>query len=146
TTGGESLALIPAGTEMELLGVNEARDWAYVQYQAPQSTVTGWMSTLYTTFQRNGLSVSFERLQELNALNIISDEQRGSVVTTGQATASVATDLRNVVAGEVVGLNADANLHLRRLPSEQGESLTLLPNGTVFVVNGRSTDDLWLQV
>ncbi|MFN8448868.1 MAG: hypothetical protein U0521_09815 [Anaerolineae bacterium] len=34
---GDPLALVPAGTQMELLGVNEDRDWVFVRYTAPQS-------------------------------------------------------------------------------------------------------------
>ncbi len=146
STSGESLALVPAGTQMEFVGVNETRDWVYVRYQAPQSTVTGWLSIEYVTLQRNSQSVDFDRLLELNELSVIGDDQRGNVVTTGQATSSIADALRNVVAGQVVGLNADANLHLRRSDNEQAESLTLLPNGTQMIVNGRSVDDTWLQV
>jgi uncharacterized protein YgiM (DUF1202 family) len=58
----------------------------------------------------------------------------------------VVEDLRNVVAGTVIGLNPDANLHLRRYDNEQAESLGLLPNGATLVVNGRGLDDLWYQV
>jgi uncharacterized protein YraI len=143
---GESLALIPAGTQMELVGVNEARDWVFVRYTAPQSTVSGWVSAGFVTFQRNNAAVDFDRLQELGVLNTVSEDQRGAVVTSGQATSPVAEDLRDVVAGEVTGLNPDANLHLRRRNNEQAESLALLPNGTMMVVTGRSTDDLWYQV
>ncbi|MCC6801331.1 MAG: DUF4397 domain-containing protein [Anaerolineae bacterium] len=143
---GESLALVPAGTQMELLGVNEDRDWVFVRFTAPQSTVTGWTSTNFVTFQRNNSAVDFARLELLGELNTISTDQRGSVVTSGQTGPTVAEDLRDVVAGEVVGLNPDANLHLRRYNNDQAESLALLPDGTMMVVTGRSTDDLWYQV
>jgi uncharacterized protein YgiM (DUF1202 family) len=131
---------------MELLGVNEDRDWVYVRYTAPQSVVEGWVSAGFVTFQRNNAAVDFDRLQELGALNIVSEDARGSVTTSGQATSAVTEDLRDVVAGEVTGLNPDANLHLRRRNNEQAESLALLPNGTMVVVTGRSTDDAWYQV
>ncbi len=145
-TAGESLALIPAGTQAEFVGVTDARDWVFVRYTSPDSTVTGWVSIEFVTFQRNGVSVDFDRLQELNELTILDGTQRGAVTSTGQPTAGTAPDLRNVVAGEVIGLNADANLHLRRIASEQGESLALLPNGTTLVVTGRTEDSTWLQV
>ncbi len=145
STAGESLALVPAGTQMEFVGVTEARDWDFVRYQAPQSTVTGWISNNYVTLQRNGQSVTFDRLMELGELSILTEDQRGSVVTTGQAQPSVADSLRNVVAGTVFNLNADANLHFRRNDNDQSESLALLPNGTQIIVSGRSPDDTWLQ-
>ena len=101
----------------------------------------------FVTFQRNNQAVDFDRLQELNELNILDDTQRGGVFTTGQpANSGVSSDLQNVVAGEVTGLNAGANLHLRRTPSESGESLALLPNGSTVVVTGRIEDSTWLQV
>lgn len=143
---GESLALVPAGTQMELLGVNEDRDWVFVRYTAPQSTVTGWVSTSFVTFQRNNEAVDFDRLALLGELTTTDTAQRGSVVTSGQPESSVAEDLRDVVAGEVTGLNPDANLHLRRNNNDQAESLALLPDGSMMVVTGRSTDDLWYQV
>lgn len=143
---GESLALVPAGTQMELLGVNEDRDWVFVRFTAPQSTVSGWTSTNFVTFQRNNAAIDFDRLELLGELNVISTDQRGSVVTSGQTGPAVADDLKDVVAGEVVGLNPDANLHLRRFNNDQAESLALLPDGTMMVVSGRSTDDLWYQV
>jgi uncharacterized protein YraI len=146
TTEGESLALVSAGTELEFVGVNELQDWVFVRYVTSGSTVSGWVSTDFVTFQRNGEPVDFVRLAELNELTIVADDERGGITTSGLPTSAVSDELLNVVAGEVVGLDADANLHLRRLDSEQAESLALLPNGTVVVVNGRSPDDLWLQV
>ncbi len=146
STAGESLALVPAGTQMEFLGITEARDWAFVSYQAPQSTVTGWISTSYVALQRNGESVTYDRLVELGELNVLTGDQHGSVVTTGQVQPSVANSLRNVVAGTVFNLNADANLHFRRFDNDQAESLALLPNGTQMIVTGRNPDDTWLQV
>ncbi len=144
---GESLALIPAGTQMELVSVIEARDWVFVRYTSPDSTVTGWVSVTFVTFQRNGQAIDFDRLQELNELNIADDTQRGGVFTTGQPSNSgVPADLRDVIAGEITGLNAGANLHLRRTPSEAGESLALMPNGTMVIVTGRIEDSTWLQV
>jgi len=144
---GESLALVPAGTQMELVGVSDKRDWVFVRYTSPDSTVTGWVSVQFVTFQRNNQAVDFDRLQELNELNIEDTTQRGGVFSTGQAANSgVPSDLQNVVAGEVTGLNNGANLHLRRTPSDQGESLALLPNGTTVVVTGRTEDSTWLQV
>jgi uncharacterized protein YraI len=146
TTEGESLALVSAGTGLEFLGVNELQDWVFVIYATPESTVRGWVSTDFVTFQRNGEAVDFARLEELLELTIIPDDERGGITTSGLPTSAVAEDLRDVVAGEVIGLDPGANLHLRRLDSEQAESLALLPNGTVLIVNGRSPDDLWLQV
>ncbi len=143
---GESLALVPSGTQLELLGVNETRDWAFVRYAGTDSTVTGWVSVAFVTFQRNGQSVDFDRLQELNELNITADDQRGGVITSGASSPGIPADLRNVVAGTVTGLNPDANLHLRRHANDQAESLALLPNDTVMVVSGRTDDSTWLQV
>ncbi len=90
STAGESLALVPVGTQMEFVGVTEARDWVFVRYQAPQSTVSGWISINYVTLQRNGQSVTFDRLLELGELSILTEDQRGSVVTSGQVQSSVA--------------------------------------------------------
>ncbi len=143
---GESLALVPAGTQLTLVGPNEKQDWVFVSYSDTQSTVTGWVNMQFVTLQRNGQSVTFDRLQELNELKTIDDTQRGSVVNTGPTSQPEATQPRNVVVGTVVGLNDGANLHLRRSASDQGESLALLPNGTTVIVDGRTEDSLWLHV
>ncbi|HVU11528.1 MAG TPA: DUF4397 domain-containing protein [Phototrophicaceae bacterium] len=143
---GESLALVPAGTQLTLVGPDEQQDWVFVSYSDTQSTVTGWVNMQFITLQRNGQSVTFDRLQELNELKVVGDDQRGSVVNTGPTIQPAATQPRNVVIGTVIGLNSDSNLHLRRSASDQGESLALLPNGTTFIVDGRTEDSLWLHV
>lgn len=146
STGGESLALLPAGTETTLQGVNEERSWVFVRYTTDASTIDGWLNLEYVSMQRNGLAVSFDRLQELLELNVLGDDVRGGVVAGAQPTSGVAQDLRNVVVGTVIGLNPGANVHLRRFHDAQAESLGLLSNGMTVVVNGRSVDDLWYQV
>jgi uncharacterized protein YraI len=146
TTEGESLALLPNGTQTVFLGVNEDRDWTFVRFSDASSTVTGWVDTRFLVLQRLDQPIDYARLQELNALQIIDTDQRGEVVTTGQPTAAVATDLRDVVAGTVVGLNPGANVHMRRQPNEQAESLALLPSGATVLVMGRTQDNTWLQI
>ncbi len=143
---GESLALVTGGTQMELLGVTQAEDWAFVRYVGDQNIVRGWVSVNYLTFQRLGQTVDFARLQELLELNILTGSERGDVTATGAPTATAADQLRDVVAGEVVGVNSGVNLHLRRYNNDQAESLALMPGGTKMQVNGRSIDDVWLQV
>ncbi len=89
---GESLALVPAGTQMELRRRRLKRaigsSCATARRRAPSPAGS---AIDFITLQRNSQPVDFDRLQELNELTmILTEDQRGSVVTTGQADAGVA--------------------------------------------------------
>jgi uncharacterized protein YraI len=145
-TAGESLALVPVGTEMQFEGVNESREWVFVRYNpTPETFVRGWVSSLYVALSFNGQSVTFDDLQARGRLTIIDDEERGSTGSLTGALRPTADPLRDSVVAEVI-LDPGANLHLRRSPSPQAESLALLPDGTQLVVSGRVEDETWLQV
>lgn len=145
-TAGESLALVPVGSEMEFEGVNESREWVFVRYNpTPETFVRGWVSSLYAALSFNGQSVTFDDLQARGMLTIIDDAERGSAGSLTGALRPTADPLRDSVVAEVI-LDPGANLHLRRNPSPQAESLALLPDGTQLVVSGRVEDESWLQV
>jgi uncharacterized protein YraI len=145
-TAGESLTLVPVGSEMEFEGVNESREWVFVRYSpTPETFVRGWVSSLYTALSFNGQSVTLDDLQARGMLTIIDDEERGSAGSLTGAMRPTADPLRDSVVAEVI-LDPGANLHLRRSPSPQAESLALLPDGTQLVVSGRVEDETWLQV
>jgi uncharacterized protein YraI len=69
-------------------------------------------------------------------------EQRGAAA----GIAPTANPLRNVNVAIVQGLQEGANLHLRRRPNSQSESLALIPNGTQMIVSGRTVAGDWLEV
>lgn len=146
-TAGESLALVSNGTTMELLGVNETRDWAFVRYAPPEGgEVTGWASTIFLQFSFRNESQTLEELFERERTEVIPDGRRGAIgAGTSGPVAPTRDPLRNVVVGEVA-LDAGANLHLRRNPNPNSESLALIPTGTQLLVQGRTDTGEWVQV
>jgi hypothetical protein len=146
-TAGESLALVGNGTTMELLGVNETRDWAFVRYSPPEGgEVTGWASTIFLQYSFRNESQTLDELFERERTEVIPDDRRGAIgVGTSGPVAPTRDPLRNVVVGEVV-LDAGANLHLRRNPNPNSESLALIPTGTQLLVQGRTDTNEWVQV
>ncbi|MCC6613609.1 MAG: DUF4397 domain-containing protein [Anaerolineae bacterium] len=146
-TSGESLALVPNDTALELLGVNETREWAYIRYVQPEGgIVRGWVSTRFLRYSFRDRSIDYDEMEQRELLNIIPDEQRGDM-SSGAAgpVAPTQNPLRNVVVG-TIALNEGANLHLRRNPNSNSESLVLMPNGTQLIVSGRTDTSEWVQV
>jgi hypothetical protein len=143
----ESLALVSGDTPLVLLGVNADRSWYYVRFTNADGTATGWISALYiVALERLGQSVTLERLQELNELNVLNGDERGGVERSIPPTSAFDPALRNQVVGEVINLNVGANLHLRRFDNSAAESLALLPVGTTMLVESRNEAGTWLRV
>ncbi len=143
---GESLVLLPVGTVMELLGINEARTWVFVSYTTPEGgSVEGWANALYVEYQYNGRSTDLAELETRGLLTIVPEDRRGEV--RGPVTSTVITPdpLRDAYIG-VVTVTSGNNLHLRRFPDANSESLALIPGGTRVLVTARSGDGLWLLV
>ena len=146
-TSGESLALAPNDTVFELLGFNEAREWAFVRYVQPEGgIVRGWVSTRFVRYSFRDRSIDYDEMEMRELLNIIPDTQRGAM-SSGAAgpVAPTQNPLLNVVVG-TISLNEGANLHLRRNPNANSESIVLMPTGTQLIVNGRTDTAEWVQV
>ncbi len=146
-TAGESLALVSNGSTLELIGINETRDWAFVRYAPPEGgEVTGWSSTIFLQYSFRNESQTLDELLERERTEIIPDDRRGNVGagTTGPV-APTRDPLRDVVVAEVA-LDPGANLHLRRNPNPNSESLALIPSGTQLLVQGRTDIGDWVQV
>lgn len=153
-TGGEVLGRVGNGTVLDLVGLNEAEEWAYVTYR-PESggTVSGWVSVEYLTYQLNSRDIELEELKtaispftDLPVYEVVPDDQRGTI-GSGVETVSLPTPdpLKNAYVAEVV-LDQGANLQLRRNPSVDAESLELIPSGTQIVVTARTEAADWLRV
>lgn len=148
-TSGESLALVGSNTVLDFIGLNEARDWAFISYQtSPSSLVRGWVNMEFVSFQLNNNPVDIQTLELRNLLATTPDDQRGSTgVPEGFVPPTPTQDiLRDTVVAEVIGLSAGANLHLRRTASVLGESLALIPAGTLLPVSAQNETGEWLQV
>ncbi len=143
----EVLARVPNGTVMELLGLKEDQEWAFVSYSPPEGgTVTGWVIITYVQFSYNGRGMKLEELETRNLLVITPDDTRGDV-TAGIAPAVIPTvnPTKNAYVAEVT-LNSGSNLNLRREPNADSEVLAPIPAGTAVIVKSRTEDDNWLEV
>lgn len=140
---GESLTLVPNGTALDLLGMNEERSWAFVRYQTENGSVTGWTNALFLVeYTYEGQTLGFGDLESRNLIETIDESRRGS--EAGEVAAPEApTRAANAVVGAVL-LDEGANLQLRRTPNAQAESLALIPAGEEIVVTGRTDDATWL--
>lgn len=145
-TSGEVLARVPSGTAMELLGLNETREWAFVRYSpAGGGSITGWVTTAYISYSYNNRDIDLEEMEQRELLVIVPDDERGDLRDAAAAPLPTVDPLRDVVVAEVV-IDPGANLHLRRNPDANSESLALIPAGARLVVGGRSSDGQWLSV
>ncbi len=144
---GEVLARVPNGTVMELLGLKEDQQWAFVSYAPPTGgSVTGWVNITYIQYSYNGRALKLEDLSTRNLLVITPDDTRGEV-TEGIAPAVVPTvnPTKNAYVATVT-LNSGANLNLRREPDANSEILAPIPSGTQVIVISRTEDGNWLNV
>jgi uncharacterized protein YraI len=147
-TVGEVLVGVSTGTELELIGIGESNEWAFVRYLPPSGgDVTGWVSTQYITYQFNGQRITLEAIEERN-LRQNADETtlRGDVRANVVIVTPTLNPFRDRVIGTVAGLNADANLNLRRSPNIAAEVIARLPNGTQFIVLSKTASLDWYEV
>ena len=170
-----SLALLPSGTDVTVLGrpgaptfppdltatptgtpfvdpatlltdpksdLDPAETWLFVQLVAPDGgTVTGWINALFlTTPQLNGRPVRLADLPLVPANT--AGEYNSSFVPTPVPT----QPFENQVVATIDQLNPGSNLHLRRNPTQDSESLALIPAGTQLVVEGVNDTGEWYQV
>jgi len=143
----EVLARVPNGTVMELLGLKEDQQWAFVSYSpATGGTVTGWVNVTYIQYSYNGKAMKLEELSTRNLLVITPDDTRGEV-TEGIAPAVVPTvnPTKNAYVAKVA-LESGSNLNLRREPDANSEVIAPIPAGTEVIVISRTEDGNWLNV
>jgi uncharacterized protein YraI len=147
SVSAESLALVPNGTALELVGVNETQEWGFVRYNQPEGgVVTGWANTTYLSYAFQGIETTLETLDTQGRLQIIPDDERGEFLAGAAGPiAPTADPLEDVIVGEVT-LNDNANLQLRRTPNANSESLGLIPSGSRVEVTGRTDVGDWVEV
>jgi uncharacterized protein YraI len=148
-TAAESLELVPAQAQLEVLGFAEAPSeglvgqptdpiWIYVRYRTENGGATiGWVSLQYVTLSKLGRPVNVE---DLVAVDV---GEAGYYELPGQAPV-IPLEQQKVVG--VVNLNPGANLNLRDRPSSDGRVVVGIPSGDTMVINGRNGDGTWLQV
>ena len=144
---GEVLARVQNDTVLDFIGLGTSGNWVFVRYITPENNiVTGWASTNFVEFRYRDQPVTTEELNSRGLL-LTADEalERGEV---SQGTPGVSQATRNPLQNTFVGdvnVNQDANLNLRRTPSDQAQVLVQIPAASRLVITGRTLDSLWLQ-
>ncbi|MCY4020596.1 MAG: DUF4397 domain-containing protein [Chloroflexi bacterium] len=150
-SGTENLGQVANGDPLRLIGLDEADEWAFIEYDAIDNVIiSGWVSANYVQILLDGRPISPEDLREIDAslISVVDDSVRGGINLAGDAEAPpVPTKdpfLGAVVA--TVNLNPDANLHLRMRPNAASESLDLIPSHTSVIVDGVTESEEWYRV
>jgi len=147
----ENLGQVANGDSLRLIGLDEADEWAYIEYKATDSVIiSGWVSTQYVQILLDGRPTSPEAVREIDAslISVVDDSTRGGINLAGDAEAPAAPT-RDPLLGAVVAtvnLNPDANLHLRLRPNATAESLDLIPSRTSVIVDGFTESEEWYRV
>jgi uncharacterized protein YraI len=148
-TQAESLGLVPAGAQLEVLGYAEAPNeglvgqptspnWLYVRYRTENGGATiGWVSAQYVSLSQLGRPV------ELASLPLVDVSEGGYYELPGQAP-QIPVEQQDVVG--IVNLNPGANLNLRDRPSADGRVVVGIPSGEAMILKGRNGDGAWVQV
>ncbi len=146
---GESLALLPRGTQLVVLEKTEVASrgglvgepssliWLYVRFTTENGTLTGWVNSQFVTLSRNGRPFSLDDVPTAAEVRVGGWQGRPLIVPPPAAQVVIAT---------IDKLDPGANLHLRRNPDASSESLGLIPSGTQLAVLGRNNSGTWLQV
>ncbi len=148
-TNAESLELVPAQAQLEVLGYAEAPseglvgqpsdpNWLYVRYRTENGGATiGWVSSQYVTLSKLGRPV------ELTDLVVVDAGEAGYYELPGQLP-QIPVEQQDVVG--VVNLNPGANLNLRDQPSADARVVVGIPSGDSMILKGRNGDGAWVQV
>lgn len=155
-TDGEVLARLPLNTVVSFGGFIEsaegvafdvnAAEWAFISYNPPEGgVVTGWVSTLFLSYQWNGEDTDLEELLERELIGTTSAEAIGEI-SAGAPTVAIPTpDPTEDAYVAIVLLDPGANLQFRLSPDSASESLGLIPSGTQVIIDARTSDAEWLQ-
>lgn len=151
TTESGALLLVPLGTELEFLGMNETRDWAFVHYLDEEGVeLRGWVSADYLLYRIDDRYYSRAQLESANQIITVAENIQGAAVNepadAATSTPAVDTAEDELFYAEVINLNPGANLHIRRAPDSQAESLTLVPGGTSLILYGLQAENEWAFV
>ena len=129
-------------------GVTIDQIWVFVTWKtADGGEITGWTKAQYLRITRDGLAVA--TVKTIYEFPLVPETTFG-VVNSNLAT-PIALDVNNVLGTVVV--DPGVRLQVRRTPSAQGESLTLLDSGTQVIVLLQTTiktdgqpDTIWLNI
>ena len=147
-TQAESLSLVPAGAQLEVLGYAEAPgeglvgqptdpNWLYVRYRTENGGATiGWVSSQYVALSQLGRPV------DILTLPLVDVAEAGYYELPGLAP-QIPVEQQDVVG--VVNLNPGANLNLRDRPSSDARVVVGIPAGDTMILKGRNADGSWVH-
>jgi uncharacterized protein YgiM (DUF1202 family) len=144
----EVLARVASGTALELIGLGESGDWAFVRYRPLEGgAITGWANTQYLAYQFRGAPIDFEEMETRELLDPVDEATlRGDVSDDAPALSEpTRSPLRDVIVGTVIPLNEGILLNLRRNPNAQSEVIAKIPSGTQLVITSQTLSGEWLQ-
>ncbi len=115
--------------------------WLFISSVAPDGgTITGWINSLFLAVTApNG------QPQRLADLPLVPANTAGEYNSSFVPTAVPTQPFEDQVVATVDQLNPGSNLHLRRNPTANSESLALIPSGTQVVVEGVNDTGEWYQ-
>jgi uncharacterized protein YgiM (DUF1202 family) len=146
---GESLTLLPAGTELSVLektavksqgglvGEPESTIWLWTRYDTDSGYINGWVNSQFIVLTQHNRPYDIKELPEAAEIH------RGGV--QGNVTVATPPPAPGIVA-TVDKVDPGTNLHLRRTPEAAAESLVLIPQGSQLPILGRNGNGLWLKV
>jgi len=146
---GESLALIPSGTIVTVLGQTTSNatpivgspvtpTWYFVRYDVGGSSIFGWVSgdRLYITYRNQPAPTGIVPTQATITRGYIQGNSVTQIAPT--APAGLVATVANLAPG--------ANLQVRAQPNINGATIDKVQNGTILPALGRNGDGSWVQV
>lgn len=146
-TDAESLNLVPALAQLEVLGYAESPgeglvgqpsdpNWLYVRYRTEDGGATvGWVSAQYVTLSRQGRAITLEEVP------LVDVSEAGYFEAPGQL--AVQAEAQKIIG--LVDLNPGANLNLRDRPSADARVVLGIPSGEMLELDGRNGDGTWVH-
>ncbi|PJF22491.1 MAG: hypothetical protein CUN56_05705, partial [Phototrophicales bacterium] len=146
TTDSEVLQGMPANTIAGLIGLDESREWAFVEYAPAQGgSITGWVSVNFVEYQRNGSRISLEDLEARGLLETIESDRIGRVSSDAPSFAPPTPNPVRDAYLATVQINPGANLNMRRTPDVNAEVIARIPSQSQLIIEGRTGNQEWLR-
>ncbi|MBX3063284.1 MAG: DUF4397 domain-containing protein [Anaerolineae bacterium] len=132
-TTAEGTPTVGPTPTLDPTGVAQDQIWVFVSWaQADGGEITGWTKTFFLNVSENGQPII--SVEDLLSLPIVPETTFGEINTN--LSTPIALDVYNITGTVVV--DPGARLQVRRNPSAQSESLTLLEAGTQVIVLQRT--------
>ncbi len=146
----EVLMQLPPNEELDLIGMDAADAWAFVDHVAESGEITrGWVSATYIQLLLNREPTTLGALRALDETVAphVSSQLRGGMLgpeDSGPTPIPPPDDMMTGIVGEIM-LDPGAMLHLRQFPTARAQSRGLIPAGTKVTISGITENAEWLR-